>query len=146
MIKYSNNKDDISKNIEDYNPNKRQKILIVFDDKIVDMLSNKKLNPAVTELFIRGRKLEVFLVFITQSHFAIPKDIWLNSAHYFVMKIPNKREFWQIVFNHSSDIDFQDLMNLYKKCTAKSYSFFIIDTNLTSHNFLSFRENLVGRI
>ena len=146
MIKYSNNKDDISKNIKDYNPNKRQKILIVFDDKIVDMLSNKKLNPAVTELFIRGRKLEVFLVFITQSHFAIPKDIWLNSAHYFVMKIPNKREFWQIVFNHSSDIDFQDLMNLYKKCTAKSYSFFIIDTNLTSHNFLSFRENLVGRI
>ena len=146
MIKYSNNKDDISKNIKDYNPNKRQKILIVFDDKIVDMLSNKKLNPAVTELFIRGRKLEVFLVFITQSHFAIPKDIWLNSAHYFVMKIPHKREFWQIVFNHSSDIDFQDLMNLYKKCTAKSYSFFIIDTNLTSHNFLSFRENLVGRI
>ena len=146
MIKYSNNKDDISKNIKDYNPNKRQKILIVFDDKIVDMLSNKKLNPAVTELFIRGRKLEVFLVFITQSHFAIPKDNWLNSAHYFVMKIPNKREFWQIVFNHSSDIDFQDLMNLYKKCTAKSYSFFIIDTNLTSHNFLSFRENLVGRI
>ena len=146
MIKYSNNKDDISKNIKDYNPNKRQKILIVFDDKIVDMLSNKKLNPAVTELFIRGRKLEVFLVFITQSHFAIPKDIWLNSAHYFVMKIPHKREFWQIVFNHSSDIDFQDLMNLYKKCTAKSYSFFIIDTNLTSHNFSSFRENLVGRI
>ena len=81
MIKYSNNKDDISKNIKDYNPNKRQKILIVFDDKIVDMLRNKKLNPAVTELFIRGRKLEVFLVFITQSHFAIPKDIWLNSAH-----------------------------------------------------------------
>ena len=92
MIKYSNNKDDISKNIEDYNPNKRQKILIVFDDKIVDMLSNKKLDPAVTELFFRGRKLEVFLVFITQSHFAVPKDIWLNSAHYFVMKIPNKRE------------------------------------------------------
>ena len=92
MIKYSNNKDDISKNIEDYNPNKRQKILIVFDDKIVDMLSNKKLDPAVTELFFRGRKLEVFLVFITQSHFAVPKDIWLNSAHYLVMKIPNKRE------------------------------------------------------
>ena len=65
MIKYSNNKDDISKNIEDYNPNKRQKILIVFDDKIVDMLCNKKLDPAVTELFFRGRKLEVFLVFIT---------------------------------------------------------------------------------
>ena len=115
---------DIYKNIEEYNPNKEQKILIVFDDMIADMLSNKKLNPIVTELFIRGRKLNISLVFITQSYFAVPKNIRLNSTHYFVMKIPNKRELQQIAFNHSSDIDFQDFMNLYKKCTAKSYSFF----------------------
>ena len=122
--------EDIYKNIEEYNPNKKPKILIVFDDIISDMLSNKKLNPIVTELFIRGRKLNISLVFITQSYFAVPKNIRLNSTHYFVMKIPNKRELQQIAFNHSSDIDFQDFMNLYKKSTAKPYSFFVIDTTL----------------
>ena len=108
--------DDIYKNIEEYNPNKKQKILIVFDDMIADMLNNKNLNLIVTELFIRGRKLNrsqidvKWIVFITQSYFAVPKNIRLNSAHYFVMKIPNKRELQQIAFNHSSDIDFQDFM------------------------------------
>ena len=77
------------------------------------MLSNKKLNPIVTGLFIRGRKLSISLVFITQSYFAVPSNTRLNSTHYFVMKIPKKRELQQIAFNHSSDIDFQDLMNLY---------------------------------
>ena len=73
------------------------------------MLSNEKLNPVVTELFIRGRKLSISLVFITQSYFAVPKNIRLNSTHNFIMKIPNKRELQQIVYNHSSDIDFKDL-------------------------------------
>ena len=86
FIEYSNNKIDIYKNIEDYNPNKKRKILIVFDDMITDMLCNKKLNPIVTELFIRGRKLSIFLVSITQSYFAVSKDIRLNSMHYFIMK------------------------------------------------------------
>ena len=93
------------------------KILIVFDDMIADILNNKKLNPIVTKLFIRGRKLNISLVFITQCYFAVLKNIRLNSTHYVVMKIPNKREFQQIAFNHSSDIDFRDFMNLYKKCT-----------------------------
>ena len=92
FIEYSNDMDDIYKDIEEYNPNKKQKILIVFDDMIADMLINKKLNPIVTELFIKGRKLSISFVFITQSSFAVPKNIRLNSAHYFVMKIPNKRE------------------------------------------------------
>ena len=96
--------DDIYKNIEEYNPNKKRKILIVFDDMIADIFTNKKLNPIVTELFIRGRKLNIFLVFITQSYFAVPKKIRLNSTHYFFMKIPNKRELEQIAFNHSSGI------------------------------------------
>ena len=82
---------------------------------IPDMLSNKKLNPIVTELFITGRKLNISLVSITQSYFAVR----LNSTQYFVMKIPNKRELQQTAFNHSSDIEFQDFMNLYKKCTTK---------------------------
>ena len=83
---------DIYKNVEEYNPNKEQKILIVFDDMIADMLSNKKLNPIVTELFIRDRKLNISLVFITQSYFVVPNNIRLNPTHYFIMEIPNKQE------------------------------------------------------
>ena len=82
--------DDIYKNIEEYNPNKKRNILIVFGNLIADMLSNKIVNPIVTELFIRGRKLNISLVFITQSYFAVPKNVRLNSMHYFIMKIPNK--------------------------------------------------------
>ena len=92
FIKYSNDMDGIYKNIEDYNPNKKRQILIVFDYMIADLLSNTKLNPIVTELFIRVRKLNISLAFITQSYFAVPKIIRLNSAHYFIMKIPNKQE------------------------------------------------------
>ena len=76
------------------------------------MLSNKKLNPIVTELFIRGRKLNIFLIFITQSYFKVPKDVTLKSTHFFIMKISNKGELQQIAYNHSSDIDFKDFMNL----------------------------------
>ena len=114
--------DDIYKNIEEYNPNKKRKILIVFDDMIADIVNNKKHFPIVPELFIRGRKLNIFLVFILQSYFGVPKDVRLNSTHYFIMKIPNKQELQQIAFNHSSDIDFEDFMNLYEKCTLKPYS------------------------
>ena len=132
---------DISKNIEKYNPNKKQKILMVFK-MIANILSNKKLNVIVTELFIWGRKLNISLVFITQSYLAISKNIRQNSTHYFVMKIPNKTERQQIAFNHSSDIDFKDFMNLYRKCIAKQYSDLVIDAILASDNPLSFRKNL----
>ena len=115
--------DNIYKNIEEYNPNKKRKILIVFDDMIADMLSNEKLNPIVTEVFIRDRKLNISIVFITQFYFAVPKNIRINSTHYFIIKNLNKRELQRTAFNHSSDIDFQDFMDLYKKCTAKPYSF-----------------------
>ena len=82
---------DVYKNIEDYNLGRERKILIVFDDMIADMINNKKLNPIVTELFIRGRKLNISIVFITQSYFKVPKDVRLNSTHFFIMKILNKR-------------------------------------------------------
>ena len=95
--------------------------MIFFDDMIADMLNNKKNNPIVTELFIRGRKLNIFLVFIKQSYFAVSKNIRQNSTRCFILKIPNKRELQQIVFNHSSDIEFQDFMDLYKKPIAKPY-------------------------
>ena len=143
FIEYSDDMDDIYRNIEEYYPNKKWKILIVFDVMIVDMLSNKKLNRIVTELLIRGRKLNISLVFITQSYFPVPKNIRLNSTHYFVMKIPNKRELQQIAFNPSSDIDFQDFMILYKESTAEPYSFLVTDTTLASDNSLHFRKNLL---
>ena len=146
FVKFSNDMDDIYKNIEEYTPSKKQKVLIVFYDMIADMLSNKKLNPIVTEWLIRGRKLNIFPVFITQSYFAVLKNIRLNSTHYFVMKIPHKRELQQIAFNHSSDTDFRNFMNLYKKCTAKPYSFLVIDTTLAPDSPLRFRKNLVERI
>ena len=104
-MEYSNDVQDVYKNIEDYNPNKKCKILIIFDDMIADMINNKKLNPVITELFIRGRKLNISIVFITQSYIKVPKDVRLNSTHFFIIKIPNKRELQQIALNHSSDID-----------------------------------------
>ena len=85
---------------------KKRKILIVFDDMIADILSN---NSIVTELFIRGRRLNIPFVFITQSHFAVSKNIRLNSTHYFIMKIQNKQELKQVACNHSSDIDLKTL-------------------------------------
>ena len=90
------------KNIEEYNLDKENKVLIVFNDIIADMVSGKKLNPVVTELFIRGRKLNISIVFITQSYFKVPKEVILNTTHFFIIKIPNKRELQQITLNHSS--------------------------------------------
>ena len=134
--------DDIYKNIEEYNPNKKHKILILFDDMIADLVSNKKLKPLVTELFIRVRKLNIFLVFITQSYFAAQKNIRLNSKHFFIMKIPNKQELQQIAFNHSLDIDVNYFVSLYTKWTTKPYSFLVIDATLASDNPSHFKKNL----
>ena len=104
---------------------------------IADMLSNKKLNPIVTESFIRGRKFSCFYHKIL---------FCLNSTLYFIMNIPNKQELQQIAFNHSSDIDLKDFTNLYKKCTAKPYCFLVIDATLALDNPLRFRKNLSERI
>ena len=100
FIEYSNDMQDVYKNTEDYNPGKKRRMLIVFDDMIPDMINNKKLNPVVTELFIRGRKFDISIVFITQLYFKVPKDVRLNSMHFFIMKIPNKIELQQIALNH----------------------------------------------
>ena len=123
---------DVYKNIEDYNPIKKRKVLIIYDDMIADMINNNKLNSVVTELFIRCRKLNISIVFITQSYFKVPKDVRLNSTHFFIMKIPHKRELQQI----ASDIDFKDFMNI-------SY-FLVNDTTLPSDNPLRFTKNLLG--
>ena len=133
---------DVYKNINNHNPDKENKILIVFDDIIADMISNKKLNTIVTELFVRCRKLNISLVFISHSYFKVPKEVRNNSTHIFIMKMSNKRELQQIATNHSSDINTKDFINIYKKFTDKPYSFLVIDTTLPSNNLLRFRKNL----
>ena len=144
FTEYSNDMQDVYKYIEDYNPGKKRQVSINFDDMIADMINNKKLNPVVTELFIRGRTLNISIVFITKSYFKVPKDVRLNSTQFFIMKIPNKRELQQIALNHSSDIDFKDFMNIYKKCTAKPYSILVNNTTLPSDDPSRFRKNLLG--
>ena len=124
FIEYSNDMQDVCKNIDEYNPGKKRIILTVFDDIIADMINNKKLNSPVTEMFIRGRKLNISLAFIMQSYFKVPKDVRLNSTHFFVMKIPNKRELQQTMLNHSSCIDFKDFIRIYKKMYCRSIFFF----------------------
>ena len=104
------------------------------------MINNKKLNSIVTELFIRGRKLNVSVVFITKYYFKVPKDVRLNSTHFFIMKIPKKRDLQKIALNHSSDIDFKDFM---KTCPAEPYYFLVNDTTLPSDDHLRFRKSLL---
>ena len=132
----------VYENIDNCNQDKENKILIVFDDMIADTINDKKLNSIVTELFIRSRKLNISLIFITQSYFKVPKNVRNNSKHFFIMKIPNKRELQQIAINHSSDINTGDFIEIYRKCTDKPYSFLVIDTTLSSNNRLRFRKNL----
>ena len=113
FIDYSQTIDDVYEHFENYIPITKRRVLIVFDDMIADMGSKKKLSPIVSKLFLRGRKLDIYLAFIPQSYFKGPKTIKLNSTHYFILKIPNKRENQQIGSNHSSGIDFKDFMKFY---------------------------------
>ena len=93
---------------------------------ILNILNNKKLNPVVTDLFIRDRKLNICFSFLTQSYILVPKNTKLNFTHLFILKISNKRELQQTAFNHSSYIDINNFINLYKKCTAKLYFFTLL--------------------
>ena len=114
FIKCSNTMDDVYENIHDYNSSRKRKILIVFDVMIPDITTNNKIQSIIKELFIRCRKINISLVFITQSYFSVPKDVSLNSTHYLIMKNNNKRELQNIAINHSADIGHQYFMNMYR--------------------------------
>ena len=135
--------DEVYEHLEDYNPTKKRRVLTVFDDMIADMESNKNLSPKVTELFLKGRKLNISLVFISPSYFKVPKIVRRNATHHFIMKIAMKRELQQIASNRLLDIDFTDFMKLYKEYTKEPYSFLVNDTTLSSDNPLRFRKNLL---
>ena len=115
--------------IDDYNPSRKRKMLFIFDVMIADIMTNKRVKSIIKELFIRCRKFNISLVFITQSYFSVPKDVRLNATHYLIMKINNKRELQNFVFNHSADIDYKDFMKSYREC-IKELNFLTIDTTL----------------
>ena len=130
FIESSNTMDDVYENINDYNSSRKRKILIIFDDMIADIMTNKRFQAIIKELFIRSKKLNISLVFITLSYFSAPKDVRLNSIHYLIIKINNKRELQNTVINHSADIDYQDFIKMYRECTKEPHNFLTIDTTL----------------
>ena len=135
---------DVYENIEKYNPNRKRKILIVFDDMIANVMSNKKFQAIIKELFIRCRKLNISLVFITQSYFSVSKDVRLNSTHYLIMKINKRKELQNIAINHSAGIDYKDFVKIYRECTKKPYSFLTNDTTLPASDPLRIRKNFLS--
>ena len=116
---------------------RKRKILTL----IADIMMNKKFQAIIKELFVRCRKLNNSLVFITQSYFFVPKDVRLNSTHYLIMKISNKKELQNIATNHSADIDYKYIVKIYWECTKKIYSFLTIDTTLPASDPLRFKKN-----
>ena len=114
---------DVYQNIDDYKSSRKRKKLILLDDMIADIMSTKKFQVIIKELFIRYRKLNIALAFITQSYFSVPKDVRLNSTHYLIMKTNNRKEFQNIAINHSVDIDYNNFVRVYRECTRKPYSF-----------------------
>ena len=108
---------------------------------IADIMANKKFQSIIKDLFIRCRKLNTSLVFITQSSFSFPKEVRLNSTNYLIMKIHNRRELQQIAIDHSTDIDYKDFLKIYRNCTKEPYSFLTIDTALPADNPMRFRKN-----
>ena len=141
FIEYSNDMDDVFTNTDDYNKQRKRKVLIVFDDMIADIMSSKKFKAIIKELFIRCRKLNISIVFITQSYFRTPKDARLNITHYVIMKIQCTKELQNITHKNSGDIDFKDFLKTYKDYTSEPYSCMIINTTVPSNHPMRFRKN-----
>ena len=127
--------DDVYENTDDYNPSRKRKILILLDDK--------KFQSIIKELFIRYKKVNVSLVFITQSHTSVPKDVRLNSTQYLIMKISNRKELQNIAIIILADIDYKNFVRIYRECARKSHSFLTINTTLPASDPLKFRKKLL---
>ena len=136
FIEYS---DDVLDDINDYNKNRDKKVLIVFDDMIADIEYNKNFKRIITELFYRARKINVSIVFITQSYFRALKDARLNSTHYILMRIGNKKELKRIAEEKSGHLDYKYFFKMYNYCTKDPYSFMTIDTRPTAT--IQFKKN-----
>ena len=130
---------DILEDINNYNKKRDKKVLIIFDDMIADIMRSEKFKAIAKELFIRCRKLNTSIVFITQSYFRTPKDARLNSIHYILMKIGNKKELKSIAEETSGHLDFKDFVKIYNHCTRDPYSFMMVDTRPTAR--VTFKKN-----
>ena len=118
----------------------------MFGDTIAGIMAYKKFEAVVKKLFNRCRKTIISLVIITQSYFSVPKDARLNSTHYLIMKINDKRELQNIATNHSANIVYKDFIKMYRECTKEPYNFLTIDITLPSNNPLRFRKNLFNTL
>ena len=143
FIECWNTMDDVYENIDNYNSSRKRKTWIVFDGMIADIMTSKNFQAITKELFIRCRKLNISLVFITQSYLPVPKVVRLNLTHYLIMKINNNRELQNIAINHSADRDYKDFVKIYSERAKEPYSFLTIDTTLPASDPLRFRKNLL---
>ena len=132
FIEYSSDMNDVLEDINNYNENRNKKVLIIFDDMIADIMRSEKFKAIVKELFIRCRKLNISIVVITQSYFRTPKDTRLNSTHYILMKIGNKKELKSIAEENSGHLDFKEFLKIYNYCTREPCSFMVVDTGPTA--------------
>ena len=132
FIEYSNDMNDVLEDINNYNKKRDKKVLIIFDDMIADIIRSEKFKAIVKELFFRCRKLNISIVFITQSYFRTPKDPRFSSTHYILMKIGNKKELKSIAEENSGRLDFKDFLKIYNYCTNEPYSFMTVDTRPTA--------------
>ena len=139
FMEYSNDMNNVLENINNYNKNRDKKVLIIFVDMIADIMRSEKFKAIVKELFIRCRKLNISIVFITQSYFRTPKDARLNSTHYILMKIGNKKELKSIAEENSDHLDFKDFLKIYNYCTNEPYSFMMVDARPTAR--VTFKKN-----
>ena len=109
---------------------------------IADIIKNRRFQAIIKELIIRSRKVNISLPFITQSDFSVSKYVRLNSTHYLIMKINNRKESQNMAINHSADIDYKPFMKIYRKCTREPFNFLTIDITSPASNPLRFRKNL----
>ena len=148
FIEYSDDMGDVLDDINNYNKNRDKKVLIVFDDMIADIEYDKKFKRMIKKLFLTARKINISIVFITQSNFRALKDARLNSTHYTLMKINNKKELKRIAEEKSGHLDYKDFLKIYNYCTREPYSFMLIDTRPTASIPFkkSFDEPLINNI
>ena len=132
FIEYSDDMNDVLDDVNNYNKDRDKKVLTVFDDMIADIEYNKNFKQIIKELFYRTRKINVSIVFITQSYFRALKDARLNSTHYILMKIGNKKELKRIAEEKFGHLDYKDFLKIYNYCTRETYSFMTIDTRPTA--------------
>ena len=142
FIEYSNSMDDILSDIEDYNKKRKRNVLIIFDDMISHVMLDGRAQQILKGLFIRCRKLNISLCFLTQSYFSVPKDVRLNCTHYILFKLNNRRELQNIAIDHSTDIDYKDFIKIYRVCTKEPFNFLTIDTTKDNKFIKNFDEIL----